>query len=223
VIRAVLFDLDGTLLDSTRLLLDGYRYAVRKCLNVETRDEDWLPLMGKPLPEQMAFFSAEKAPELVRTYREFYARHHEKRIRPFPGVLELLAELKSRGLLLAAVTSKKSFFAERGLEAVGLRRYFSVVIGEDDTQEHKPGPAPVLEALRRLRVPPECAVMVGDSPYDIAAAKAAGVRSIAVLWGPFSREDLERESPDAFAGSVEELFRILNDWVSSEGNDACKK
>ncbi|MGQ9696845.1 MAG: HAD family hydrolase [Armatimonadota bacterium] len=209
MIRAVLFDLDGTLLDSTRLLLDGYRYAVRTCLGVETRDEDWLPLMGRPLRSQMSVFSEEQADELVRVYRQYYAREHERRLTCYPGVFEMIQSLHAHGVRLAVVTSKKTTFAVRGPEVTGLGRYINVVVGEDDTAEHKPQPAPVLEALRRLEAEPSDSAMVGDSPDDIEAAKRAGVLAVAVLWGPFDRERLAEAEPDAWAERPEDIVHLV--------------
>lgn len=210
--QAVLFDLDGTLLDSTRLLLEGYRHTVLSCLGVATTDEDWLPLMGLPLREQMAHFSPERADEMVRVYREFYGREHDARVAAYPHAADVLAELRQMGLALGVVTSKKTHFAWRGLRITGLADAVSAVVGEDDTVEHKPRPAPILEALRRLAVAPRQAVMVGDSPHDVAAAHAAGVAAIAALWGPFSRDALEPLHPTAYAhalAAVPDIVRSL--------------
>ncbi|MCC6444864.1 MAG: HAD-IA family hydrolase [Armatimonadetes bacterium] len=218
MIRAVLFDLDGTLLDSTDLLVTGYRHSVRACLGIETAETDWIEHLGKPLRDQMALFSEDRADEMVRTYRAWYADNHDRMIRLYPGVPEALEQLHRAGLKLAVVTSKKTRFACQGLELFGLNRYFSAILGEEDSARHKPHPDPVLDALALLSVPPEAAVMVGDSCLDIESACAAGVFSIGALWGPFARERLTLCPPDMFMEDIKEIIEMLGERPPSRDN-----
>lgn len=207
--RTLLFDLDGTLFDSTDLLLAGYKHATRAHLDQDTSDDDWWPHFGRPLRVQMAAFSEEHADAMTATYRTFYSANHDAMLRLYEGVPEMLAHLKSAGFSMGVVTSKGSHVAERGLALLGIRDFFSVVIGEDDVHLHKPDPAPVLMALNRMGARPAGAWMIGDSPYDIQAGRAAGCRTAAVLWGPFSRESLAVTNPTAFADSPAELISLL--------------
>lgn len=209
MLKAVLFDLDGTLFDSFPLLLSGYKMSARMVLGLETQDSDWLSLMGLPLRTQMAHFSEENADEMVRVYREYYGKQHDKMLRLYPGVKELVQNLDRSGLRLAVVTSKKTVFAVRGLELFQLEGCFEAVVGETDVKNHKPAADPVLCALDRLKIKPEEAIMVGDASYDIDSAHAAGVRGIAVLWGAFSREQLENSHPEYYANSMQELEQLI--------------
>ncbi len=117
-------------------------------------------------------------------------------MREFPGIREALAGLVAGGYRLGVVTSKRSFSALPDLEFFRLDEFFEVVITADDTTQHKPEPEPVLEALRRLEAAPAQATFIGDSPYDLRCAHAAGVLAGAVAWGPFAREVLQAEEPD---------------------------
>ncbi len=209
MLKAVLFDLDGTLFDSLGLLLSGYKHAVKELLGVETRDEDWMPLIGLPLPEQMARLSEDKKDELVKVYRRFYAKHHDELLRIYPGARETVEELSRRGLLLGAVTSKKTSFARRGLEHFGVLGYFQAVVGEDEVTRHKPAADPVLCALEMLDVKPDEALMIGDAPFDIQSAHAAGVRAAAVLWGAYTRDRLAETHPDFWLERMDDILPLV--------------
>lgn len=202
---AFLFDLDGTLLDSTALLLAGYRHTTRAILGRETTEADWLPLFGLPLRDQFAAFEPSLAAEMVAEYRRFYAEHHDSMMAVYPGVIEAVRRLHAAGHPCAVVTSKLTRFAQRAVDMFGLTDCFGAVIGEDMVAEHKPHPESVLAACSRLGVSPADAWMIGDSPWDIQAGHAAGCRSAAVLWGPFTRERLEPSAPDAWLARPEEL------------------
>lgn len=206
----VLFDLDGTLLDSTDLLLAGYKHAVRTHLSSETCDGDWLPHFGRPLRTQMAIFSEEHADVMTQTYRSFYAEHHDTMMRLYPGVPEALQSLQAAGCRMGVVTSKLTKFAHRALDLFDLSPYFEIVIGEDLAHAHKPDPAPVLKALECMGGIPEDAWMVGDSEFDIQAGHNAGCRAAAVLWGPFTREVLAPHHPEAFLERVSEIPTLIN-------------
>lgn len=204
----LLFDLDGTLLDSTELLLEGYKHTARTHLGRETPDEEWLPHFGKPLRDQMVLFDESQADEMVRTYRAFYADHHDDLIRLYKGIPEILATLHARGYKLGVVTSKLTKFSHRALEWFDIDRYLDVVIGEDLVTNLKPHPEAVLLALKELNGRASDAWMIGDSPYDIQAGNAAGCRTAAVLWGPFDRETLAPFNPTVFLKGPQELLGL---------------
>jgi pyrophosphatase PpaX len=206
----LLFDLDGTLFDSTDLLLSGYKHTVRTHLDRESADEEWLPHFGRPLRWQMALFSEEMADEMVSTYRRFYAENHDLLLRLYPGIPEMLEELRSGGCKMAVVTSKHTAFAVRGLELFQLDRYFEAVIGETEVATHKPDPASVLLAMERLGADPAETWMIGDSPFDIQAGHNAGVKTAACLWGPFPRTTLEPDAPTLFIERPQDLPLMLS-------------
>ena len=193
-----LFDLDGTVIDSTHLIMEAFRHTMRTHLGAVPDEARWRAGFGRPLRPQLANFArdASQAEQMVATYRDYTDQHHDRLLLPYPGIDGALATLRRDGARLAIVTSKTHGLARRGLARCGLADRFDVVIGMDDAAPHKPHPAPVQAALRRLSVGPGNAVFIGDSPYDIQAGRAAGVRTAAVLWGAFGRERLDPEAPD---------------------------
>ena len=132
---------------------------------------------------------------MAATYREHNRKHHDRLVRPYEGVREALDTLRDRGVTLAIVTSKTRDLAWRGLRHCGLDGYFEVLIGIDDVREGKPHPAPVLAALDRVDADPMSTVFIGDSPHDVEAGHAAGVRTAAVRWGPFAAESFGAKAP----------------------------
>ncbi|MDP6410114.1 MAG: HAD-IA family hydrolase [Planctomycetota bacterium] len=208
---AILFDLDGTLIDSVDLILASYRHTLRVHRGVDLPREHSRAGLGRPLAEQFALFTSDECEiaAMIETYRAHNHEHHDRSVRAFPGVADALAELASVGIALGIVTSKNAATAWRGLECCGLAAYFEVLVGSDDVRDHKPHPAPVLAAVERLAVPPAATFFVGDSPQDLEAGRRAGVRTAAVSWGPFERTELERQAPDVWLerpAALSELF-----------------
>ena len=208
---AVLFDLDGTLIDSIELILASMRYAFAKCERVAPTDTEWLAGVGTPLRTMFEPYSEDESAvdAFIAAYREHQFAHHDALVRCYEDVPATVTELAKRGHPLAVVTSKTEMLARRGLDCVGILQHFDVVIGCDTCTRHKPHPEPVLTALRRLGYEPDEAVFVGDSVHDVAAGNAAGVTTIAALWGPFSREQLAEADPDKFLERITELPQLL--------------
>jgi pyrophosphatase PpaX len=207
---AVLFDLDGTLIDSIELLLSSTRHAFEGRSRAPTTEE-WVQGIGTPLVEQLRQFAdTEKdVAYLLTRYRQYQQEHHDRLTRCYDGVPDVVAQLFERGHPMAVVTSKASAIAHQSLAFVGLDRYLPVVVGFDETIRHKPDPEPVNVALSRLGVAANHAAFVGDSPHDIHAGNAAGVLTIAALWGPFSRETLAAARPDHFIECLPDLPAVL--------------
>ena len=205
-----LFDLDGTLLDSVRLILDSYHYTTDRHGLPRRTDAEWLAGLGTPLRVQ---FQDSIRPDLsmeqlVATYREFNLSHHDAMARAYPGVVEVLRQLRSRGIRFGLVTSKNQHGARLGLKLMGIEEEFEVVVGSDDVVDPKPHPEPVLKALERMRVGTGEAVYIGDSVHDMESGRAAGVRTAGVLWGPFTRPELERTKPDYWLERPEQLLEL---------------
>ena len=211
-IRAVLYDFDGTLADSTDLIMRCYRHTMATHLGDVPPDEDWLSGFGMTLESQLGRFarSTDEAAAMLDTYRTYQSTLHDDLLRPFPGAAETVAELDRRGYRLAIVTSKHRRAALRGMELCGIVSHFDAIVTPEDVTEPKPHPEPVLFALERLGVAPEEALFVGDSPHDIAAGQAAGTRTAAALWGPFAREVLERARPDALLDAQHDVLTLVN-------------
>jgi pyrophosphatase PpaX len=207
--ETVLFDLDGTLIDSGAMILASMRHATRTVLGREIPDELLLAGVGSGLAAEMRALDEARADELIRVYREHNEPLHRD-LQPCAGVIELLPRLEAERRRLGIVTAKRRRTVELAFGVLPLRRHFAVVVTAEDTERHKPHPEPLLLALERLGARPESAAYVGDSPFDVRAAHAAGMTAVAVTWGGIhSEERLAREAPDAIVHDVEELSAVL--------------
>lgn len=209
--RTVLFDLDGTLIDSIELIHRSYEHTLRTHLGRGMERAEWLAGLGRPLAWQFAqcVRDPSEVDAMIATYRAWNLAHHDELVRPYPGVTEAVRALHARGVALAIVTSKANASARRGLAHCGLDGVFDVVIGVDDVTEHKPHPRPVLAALERLGREAATAVMVGDSPHDLASGRAAGTKTAAVAWGPFEHAELRAAGPDHWVPEPEGLRALV--------------
>jgi pyrophosphatase PpaX len=205
----VLFDFDGTVVDSGAMILASFRHATKKVLDRELSDAELLTAVGTPLREQMRLLDAERAEELVEVYRKHNEPLHEA-LQPCDGMLDVLRQLKHEGRRLGIVTAKRDSTVELAFAVLPLRDYFETIVAAEDSQRHKPDPEPLLLALDRLEARAAEAAYVGDSPFDVAAAKAAGVFAVAVTWGGIhSEETLRAESPDALVSTPAELLDVV--------------
>jgi pyrophosphatase PpaX len=207
----VLFDLDGTLIDSGPIILESMQHAVRTVLGREIPREDLgLTIGGQGIVAQMQAIDAEHADELLEAYKEHNDGLHET-LEAFDDLLALLPGLRAEGRKLGIVTAKRHRTVALALDRFpALREDFDVIVAHEDTERHKPDPEPVLHAIVRLGSLPSKAAYIGDSPFDIQAAKSAGAFAVAVGWGGIhSDERLLAEAPDAFVSSPEELLRVL--------------
>jgi pyrophosphatase PpaX len=209
--RIVLFDLDGTLIDSGPIILASMQHAVRTVLDREIPpDELGLTIGGQGIVAQMQAIDAEHAEELLEVYKEHNDGLHET-LEAFDELIALLPRLKAEGRRLGIVTAKRHRTVGLALDRFpALRDDFDVVVAHEDTDRHKPDPDPVALAIERLGGTPSDAAYVGDSPFDIQSAKAAGAYAVAVGWGGIHPDErLLAEEPDAFVRSPEELLRVL--------------
>jgi pyrophosphatase PpaX len=210
-IRAVCFDLDGTLLDSIRLILDSYHHTLAAHGLPARSDQHWLGGIGTPLAVQFADWAGDPPllEAMIETYRDYNVANHDRRVRAFPGVVELVRELRAQGFATGLVTSKMRSGAERGLRFLGLADAMDVVIAVDDVANPKPHPEPLRLAAARLEIAPAAVIYVGDSVHDLHCGRAAGAQTAAALWGPFGREQLESGQPDHWLERPENLLEVL--------------
>jgi len=201
----VLFDFDGTIVDSGAIIVASFRHAARTVLRRELPDA-WIAARvgGSGLYEQMAEIAPDRVDELVATYREHNEPLHDQ-LECCPGMLDVLDRLHAEERRLGIVTAKRHATVELAFARLPLRDYFEVIVGADDTERHKPHPDPILVALERLGARPEEAVYVGDSPFDVGAARAAGVHAIGVRWGGIH----EMDDADEIVSTPEELLAAL--------------
>ena len=206
----VLFDFDGTVIDSGSIILASMRHATKTVLERELEDEVLMAAVGgSGLQEQMRLLDEHRVDELVACYREHNEPLHSELVECI-GMTDALEALKGEGRRLGIVTAKRRSTVELAFSYLPLERFFDVVVSSDDTERHKPDPEPLLHALGQLEAEPTEAAYVGDSPFDIRAAKAAGLHAVAVTWGGIHhRERLEAEEPDAIVTDTGELLGAL--------------
>jgi pyrophosphatase PpaX len=206
----VLFDLDGTLVDSGAMIIASYRHATRTVLEREIPDEVLAGFIGGgSIREHMRTLDEDRADELVRVYREHNEPLHDD-LQAFPGVEDLFKTLIAEGRRLGVVTAKRRRTVDLAFDVLPIERYFDVVVTTESTERHKPHPDPVLYALDELGVDRGEAAFVGDSPFDVSAGKAAGVFTVAVSWGKIHPEKRLREAgADVLVHSPQELLDVL--------------
>lgn len=207
----VLFDLDGTLIDSIRLILDSYHHTFSVHGLPPRSDDELARGIGTPLRTQLLGYTQdpEQADRLVETYRAYNLAHHDARVLPYPGIRDCVLALAGASIRLAIVTSKNRHSTLRGLDVAGLRDVFEVLVCSDDVKNAKPHREPVDKALQSLGAGRERAVFIGDSLHDMHAGRAAEVHTGAALWGPFSRAELEPSEPDHYLDSPEALLQLV--------------
>ncbi|WP_172135299.1 HAD family hydrolase [Adlercreutzia sp. ZJ473] len=210
-IQGVLFDLDGTLIDTHDLILSSFRHATREVLGREFPDEVLMQKVGQPLVVQMWDFADDDATHelLVRTYREHNHSVHDAMVHTFPQVKEVLEALSAEGCPMGVVTSKRHALAQRALDVLGIASNFKFLVGPDDYPAHKPDPGPVEHGCDLLGLRPETCLYVGDSPFDMQAGNGAGCVTVAATWGMFPPEVLAAEGPDFTLASISELPALL--------------
>ena len=208
--ETVLFDLDGTIVDSGKMILASFRHATRTVLAREIPDTELLAAVGgSSLTEQMRALDRDRVDDLISSYREHNRPLHDS-LEPCAGIEDVLARLDDEGRTLGIVTAKLRLTVDLAFAVLPLEQYFDVVVTADMTERHKPHPDPILHALRLAEARAESAAYVGDSPFDVAAARAAGVFSVAVTWGGIHPEErLRAERPDALVATAEQLLGVL--------------
>ena len=212
LIRTVLFDLDGTLIDSIGLIIDSYRHTLSVHGLPPRSDEEWLRGIGTPLRTQFAELveDASMMEELIATYRAYNLAHHDSRVSVYAGVVDVVRAVKQAGCATGLVTSKNRHGALRGLAIAGLVDAIDILVCADDVRQPKPHREPVDRAVAFLGADSTTTVYVGDSIHDMQSGRSAGVRTAAVLWGPFTREELAPSGPDYWLSRPEELLTLIN-------------
>jgi pyrophosphatase PpaX len=207
----ILFDLDGTLIDSIELILSSMRYAFRTLDRPCPSDEEWTAGIGIPLFTAFRRYAPEDADHraLIAAYRDYQLANHDRLVRCYDHVIDVVGTLRARGHQTGVVTSKGEWLAMRGLAHVGLASSMDTVVGADSSSRHKPDPEPVRIALHRLACSPENALYVGDSVHDLVAGRAAGVLTGAALWGAFQQQDMEPGQPDFWLESISDLPALV--------------
>ncbi len=216
MINRVLCDLDGTLVDTMDLILASFHYAFEAGLGETVTDQELLVYFGQTLEDQFGRMRPQLSPQeiarLVAIYREHNHREHDARIFLVPGADKALEKLRNEGYDLGVVTSKRLDMAQHGLEMFNLWQYCSIVVHQASTRQHKPHPAPILRALELWQTSSDQVVYVGDSPYDMMAAKAAGCTALGLVYNTFSGNDLVKAGAD----SVHATWDSAVNWIMAQ-------
>lgn len=210
-LETILFDLDGTLIDSVRLILDSYHHTLEVHGFPPRSDAEWLRGVGTPLRVQFQDWADDPAilEQLVMTYRDYNIANHDRMVTAYAGVGDALRTIKAAGRKTGLVTSKNREGAIRGLRLAGFEEYLDILVCADEVTNPKPHREPVDRAVALLEADPGTTVYVGDSIHDMISGRSAGVRIAAVLWGPFGREQLAPGQPDWWLERPEDLLDLL--------------
>lgn len=203
----LIFDLDGTLSDSVPMILKSSESTHQK-MGLPWAEADVSRFIGRPLYETAACFAPGREEEYIKTFGEFNMLYMPKMIKPFPGTVSLLAKLQEMGVPLGIVTSRLQWGADWSAELLGIKSYFTVIMGVEASDKHKPDAEPALLALQKLGVSPDKAAFIGDAAVDMACGKAAGMTTIGVGWG-VAGSALKEAEPDYFVNNVNELGKLL--------------
>jgi len=207
--KAILFDVDGTLLDTKEFVFQAFKHAMKLHYDREiTWEDDLTPLMGKMLDVMFQRLTGENdVDRLITTYRDFQSKNLHLS-NPYKDTKYTLEKLKQSGFKLAAVSSRSSENVQTTLELAGIMEYLDVIITGDIVKNPKPDPEPVRLALTRLGVEPEFAVMVGDTDVDILAGKSAGVSTIGVTYGAHGA-GIKDFAPDFVINNISEILPLI--------------
>ncbi len=207
--KGVIFDLDGTILNSTQLNIEAFHHACEVHLGKRVCENELLKMYGIPLIEQMKYFSPENANNMVQTYREFSHKYHDEKLTLFPEVVTLLKKIKQNKITIGLVTSKTRETAERNLDFFDIKKYFDHLIYFEDVSKHKPNPEPYNIMLNLMQLKPEQVISIGDSPFDILGSQRAGMKTALVNWTTFKREEFENCPPDYIVEDFETFFNLV--------------
>ncbi|MBY0146377.1 pyrophosphatase PpaX [Neobacillus niacini] len=210
-INTLLFDLDGTLIDTNELIISTYLHTLEKYYPGKYTREDVLPFLGPTLHEVFGKMDPDRVEEMVLEYRTYNLANHDALVKEFVGVMETIETLKKKGYKLAIVTTKREDVAFKGLRLMKLDSYFDVMIAYDHVKKVKPDPEPIFLALEKLGSKPEEALMVGDNFHDVLAGKNAGTKTAGVAWSIKGREYLAKYEPDFMLENMTDLLTILGE------------
>lgn len=211
--KLAIFDFDGTLVDSTPGIVDVMRVVIDEYKFEDTMLGTWRNLVGVPLPKQMEIILPGHEPdfhlEVADRYRAIYDGMAIEICPPFPHLMAMLDELRSKGVIVTIASSKRSHLVKVVLDHHDISHHFKMVVGAQDVSNHKPHPESVHYLLQQLAVEPEHAVVIGDSTYDLDMARNAGVDAIGVLSGIHDHETLSKSEPRHIVNGLEEVLPLI--------------
>lgn len=213
--KAIIFDLDGTLLDSVATIVLVTRQTLQS-MGFDADEKALRHAIGVPLTVQAEWFAPGRQQEFVTSYRKTYIKHGGHDSKPFPGTLEMLTNLRKRGHATAIVTSKNAVGTKKAIDMNGMDSLFDCVITADDVICYKPHPEPVIKAMAELGVTPDESLYVGDSTFDFDMANTAGMSVVGMSWGARTRDELVDGFPKRVV--VDNWAEFLR-WLNKPGSE----
>lgn len=207
-IRTILFDLDGTLIDTNELIIASFTHTIEQYSDRSYKREEILDFIGPPLRESLQKVNPDKVEEMVETYRKHNIENHNRYVKAYEGVVETIETLKEQGYKLGIVTTKMRNTVHMGLELTNLDGLFETVVTLDDVTNAKPHPEPIVKALNHLDSQASEAMMVGDNTHDIEAGQNAGTKTAGVAWTVKGRKVLDDLNPDYMLDNMRDLLKI---------------
>lgn len=215
MIDTLIFDFDGTLMDTNNVIIQSWQQVYRKYTGHDGDMEYILSTFGEPLEESlMNAFPNVPVDESVNTYRTWHRENYWNMIDLFPGIPEMLKEAKFRGYKMGIATSRVAQTLYLGLEKYNLTDFFDDIVTVEEVTKHKPDPETIFKVLEKLNTPPENAAMIGDSRLDMICAHNAGIKPILVGWslslaGKGIDDFPESEAPDCIIENAMDLFDVI--------------
>ncbi|KGR80007.1 pyrophosphatase PpaX [Ureibacillus manganicus] len=211
MVKALLFDFDGTLLNTNDLIIQTFMHVLEERFPGQYKPEDCLRFMGPSLVETFKELTPDEVDEMVGKYRKWNLEHHDELVTEFDGVIETLEELQALGIRLAIVSTKRRDTIKRGLDLMGASHFFEFLVGIEDVKNVKPDPEPVLLAIEKLGVEKEDVIMIGDNHHDILAGKNADVKTAGVAWSIKGEDYLKQFHPDYILQHMSDLLPIVKE------------
>lgn len=207
--KALLFDFDGTLLDTNELILQTFMHIFDEKFPGQFSTQDCLKFIGPSLKQTFDELTPGETEEMIKKYKEWNTAHHDELVKGYDAVVETLEQLHKEGIKLAVVSTKSREGLDRGLKVLGAEHLFEVIISMDEVTHVKPHPEPVLLAIEKLGVSKEEAIMIGDNSHDIEGGKNAGVRTAGVAWSAKGESYLQQFNPDYMLHHMSDLLEIV--------------
>lgn len=208
-IDTVLFDLDGTLINTNELIIASFLHTLDTYYPNKYKRQDVLAFIGPSLRETFSSMDLERTEEMIQAYREFNHAHHDELVQEYETVYETVEQLAKQGYKLGIVTTKARKTVEMGLNLTKLHQFFDVIVTIDDVEHVKPHPEPIEKALRLLDADPATTLMVGDNHHDVLGGKNAGTKTAGVAWTIKGRDYLAAYKPDYMLEKMSDLLTIL--------------
>lgn len=207
-LKAVIFDIDGTLTFTNQLIFDSFNYIAEKYLNKKFSDEEIIALFGPTEDVIIKQMFPDKFEEVRNDYYEYYHQNH-RIAQLYDGIKELLIDLKNAGMILGIFTGKGRTSSLITLNFLGIRNLFDMIVTGDDVKNHKPSPEGIIKFIKTFNLKPEEVLMIGDAPSDIKAAIEAGVNIASVVWDSYSADEVKKLNKETVFENVEQLRKFI--------------